>query len=215
MPVICPTVTAYGEEDYKAQVNKVAHLATRVHIDLTDGVFTKERTVAPEQAWWPVGVKADFHLMYKNPAEAVRRVLEHQPNLVIIHAEAEGDFMLLADLCHGQNVKVGIALLQSSPAEKILPALQHIDSVLIFSGNLGYQGGSYADPRLLEKVQFLKAHEPGLEIGWDGGISDQNVAELVNGGVEVLNVGGFIQKADDPSRAFQSLQRIADETGTT
>ena len=31
-----------------------------------------------------------------------------------------------------------------------------------------------------------------LEFGWDGGITDQNVAVLVNGGVDVLNVGGFI-----------------------
>jgi ribulose-phosphate 3-epimerase len=58
----------------------------------------------------------------------------------------------------------------------------------------------------------LKQYKPDLEVGWDGGINDQNVAELINGGVDVLNVGGYIQRAEDPARAFAALQRIADET---
>ena len=215
MSVICPTITAYTEEDYKAQIEKIVHLAQRIQIDLTDGIFTKEKTITPEQAWWPVGFKADFHLMYKNPLPAIQTILQHQPSLVIVHAEADGDFPTMADLCHQQQVQVGLALLQDTPAEKILPALGHVEHVLIFSGNLGYQGGSHADFNLLQKIQVLKQHKPELEIGWDGGVNDQNVAELINGGVDVLNVGGYIQKAEDPARAYAALQRIADETGTT
>jgi pentose-5-phosphate-3-epimerase len=105
--------------------------------------------------------------------------------------------------------------LQSTAAEVIFSALDHIQHVLIFSGNLGYQGGSHVDFNLLEKVKVLKRHKPELEIGWDGGVNDQNVAELINGGVDVLNVGGYIQKAEDPARAYSALKRIADETGTT
>jgi len=215
MPVICPTITAYSEDEYKDQVERIVHLATRIQIDLTDGIFTKERTVSPDQAWWPVGFKADFHLMYKNPASAVHTILQHTPHLIIVHAEAEGDFAAMADFCHQHQVKVGMALLQPTPADKILPAISHIDHVLIFSGNLGYQGGSHVDFELLNKVKILKSQKPELEIGWDGGVNDQNVAELINGGVDVLNVGGYIQDAEDPARAFQALQRIADETGTT
>ena len=215
MPVICPTITAYNEQDYKSQVDKIVHLAERIQIDLTDGIFTKEKTVLPEQAWWPVGFKADFHLMYKNPEAAIRTILEHQPNLIIVHAESEGSIKSIAELCSQHQVRLGLALLQDTPAERILPGLELVEHVLIFSGNLGYQGGSHADFSLLEKVRVLKQHKPQLEIGWDGGVNDQNVAELVNGGVDVLNVGGYIQKADDPARAFHGLQRIADETGTT
>jgi pentose-5-phosphate-3-epimerase len=54
-----------------------------------------------------------------------------------------------------------------------------------------------------------------LEIGWDGGINDRNISQLVFGGVDVLNVGGYIQNANNPERAYNSLFRIADETGTT
>ena len=215
MPIICPAITAYSEDEYKVQIEKVVHFCQCIHIDLTDGVFTKEKTITPEQAWWPVGFKASFHLMYKNPAVAIKTILQHQPNLIIMHAEAEGNFQEMADLCHQHQVRVGLALLESTPAEKILPALNYVEHVLIFSGNLGYQGNSRVNLSLLEKVKLLKQHKPELEIGWDGGVSDQNVAELINGGVDILDVGGFIQRSDDPARSLNMLQRIADETGTT
>jgi pentose-5-phosphate-3-epimerase len=135
--------------------------------------------------------------------------------MIIVHAEAEGNFEVFANFCHHHKVKVGVALLQETPAETILPALLHIDHVLIFSGNLGYQGGSHADMELLNKLSILKKHKQTLEIGWDGGVNDQNVSELVYGGVDVLNVGVYIQKAENPEKAYEGLQRIADETGTT
>ena len=215
MPIVCPTITAYSEPEYRQQMQKIVHLATRIQIDLTDGVFTKQKTVLPEQAWWPVGFSADFHLMYREPLPAVKIILEHRPNMIIVHAEAVGGFVEVANFCHNHGIKVGVALLRETSPEAILPALGDIDHVLIFSGNLGYQGDSYADLKLLNKLSILKQRKPSLEVGWDGGVNDQNVAELVNGGVDVLNVGGYIQNAGDPARAYAVLQRIADETGTT
>jgi ribulose-phosphate 3-epimerase len=215
MPTICPAILAGNEEEYRQQIEKIAHFAQRIQIDLTDGQFAASHTVKPEQAWWPVGFRADFHLMYRHPMPAVQTIIEHRPNLIIVHAEAEGNFEDVASFCHSHEVKVGVALLQQTSTEAILPALSNIDHVLIFSGNLGYQGGGHANLKLLSKLSILKQHKPSLEVGWDGGINDQNVAELVSGGVDVLNVGGYIQKAEDPARAFAALQRIADETGTT
>jgi len=37
----------------------------------------------------------------------------------------------------------------------------------------------------------------------------------VFGGVDVLDVGGYIQDAADPQKAYERLARIAEETGTT
>src|SRR5579863_4113255 len=99
MPVICPTIIATSTEEYKSQIDKVAHFAHRIQIDLTDGIFAERKTVAPGEAWWPAGVKADIHLMYQEPMEAVKTLLPHKPNLIIIHAESNGDFDSFAKLC--------------------------------------------------------------------------------------------------------------------
>jgi len=214
MAIICPAILAASEEEYRQQIERVAKFAHRIQIDLTDGKFAPSKTISPEQIWWPVGVLADFHLMYRDPSTIVKAILEHQPNMIIVHAEAEGDFQAVARLCHTGDVKVGIALLQDTFPETILPALEMIDHVLIFSGNLGSYGGQ-ADTSLLEKVRVLKGHKPGLEVGWDGGVNDQNAAELILGGVDVLNVGGFMQNSDNPPKTYAALQRIANETGST
>lgn len=214
MPVICPTILAADEQEYHQQIERVAHFAKRIQIDLADGVFAPTKTIQPEHAWWPVGFAADFHLMYKQPLAAVKTILEHQPQLIIIHAEAEGDFGQLAKNIRERGIKVGVALLAETSPQTIVPALGIIDHILIFGGKLGSYGGT-ANLKLLSKVDLLKKQKPSLEIGWDGGITEQNVAELINGGVDVLNVGGFIQKAEDPARSYRSLQRIADETGST
>lgn len=214
MPVVCPTILAKDADEYRGQIAKVAKFARRIQIDLTDGQFAPSQTLQPGDAWWPAGIKADFHLMYKHPEAAVENILSHRPNLIIIHAEAEGNFEQLAAYVHARHVKIGVALLPGTSPHAIVPALGIIDHVLIFSGDLGSYGG-HANTSLLSKVHFLKNHKPELEIGWDGGITDQNVPQLVSGGVDVLNAGGYIQRARDPQHAFMVLERIADETGTT
>ena len=211
MAVICPAVLAADEQAYRTEMERIGRLATRVQIDLTDGQLAKSRTVSPEQAWWPVGVKADFHLMYDNPLPAAKVILAHAAHMIIIHAEAKGSFDELADFCHEAGVKVGVALLPATPPERILPAMDKIDHVLIFSGDLGSYGG-HADLTLLHKVSELKGAQPSLEIGWDGGINDTNAKALISGGVDVLNVGGFIQNAADPGQALADLQQIARNT---
>jgi len=105
---------------------------------------------------------------------------------------------------------VGVALLPATAPEKIQPALQLIDHVLIFSGNLGSYGG-HSDLTLLHKVQTLKQFKADLEIGWDGGVNDRNIQALVKGGVDVLNVGDFIQNSADPAATIRGLQQLAKE----
>lgn len=214
MPVVCPTILAADSEDFAWQIKKIAHVAHRLQIDLTDGDLAKSKTIPPTKAWWPAGMKADIHLMYRYPLEAATVVIKHQPNLIIVHAEAEGKFEDIAKLCAKQNTKIGVALLAPTSPAVIANVLPRLDHVLIFSGVFGGFGGR-ADFSLLDKVKYLKSLKPDVEIGWDGGVNDQNVAELVYGGVDVLSVGAYIQNSDNPARALKDLQRIADETGTT
>jgi ribulose-phosphate 3-epimerase len=214
MPIVCPAVLAANPHEYREQMEKIAHFAERIQIDLTDGVFAKTQTVTPDEAWWPVGIKPDFHLMYKNPTNAVKIILEHQPNMIIVHCEADGHFESFANQCHHLGVKIGVAVLQRTSIESILPALHNIDHVLIFSGDLGNYGG-HANMGLLSKVEILRNHKPDIEIGWDGGVNDQNISTLATAGIDVFNVGGYIQKAADAEHAYKVLSRIVAETGTT
>lgn len=204
---ICPTITASDPAEYKAQMERVARLATRVHIDLADGIFTPVKLIPIDDVWWPGGMRADLHVMHQKPFMHYKTYLSLSPQMVIVHAEAEGRFIPFAELMHRYGIEVGVALKQETTIDRIQPALPWIDHVLIYSGSLGRFGGQ-ADISLLDKVSQLKKLKPQLEIGWDGGINSQNARTLARGGVDVLNTGGYIHHASDPQVAFTTLTKI-------
>jgi ribulose-phosphate 3-epimerase len=201
---ICPTITTDNPDTYGKQVELTLSYAHRIHIDVADGVFTPNRLIDIENVWWPAGVRADLHVMYKDPFDHLQALLSLRPQLIIVHAEAEGDFLQFAAVCHSHGMEVGVALLPETPVEAIRPALGLVDHVLIFSGHLGHFGG-HADMSLLGKVQRLKQLKPQLEIGWDGGVNDQNARALALGGVDVLNAGGYLHGAMAPKTAYLKL----------
>jgi len=208
MSYICPTITASNAHTFRQQMERIAPFARRVHIDLMDGFFAPRKSLDPSEVWWPAGMKADIHLMFKNPGKQIESVINLRPQLIIIHAEAEGKFFELAGRIKQAKINVGVALLKQTPVSEIEPALQVIDHVLVFSGNLGYQGGSRAELELLTKVKTLRNIKSNLEIGWDGGITEHNIRQIVDGGADVLNVGGYIQRAEDAGSAYAKLKKI-------
>jgi ribulose-phosphate 3-epimerase len=207
MAIICPTVLAHEPHEYREQLERIQPFAPRIQIDLTDGDFAPGKTVGLGQLWWNDSDKVDIHLMYQRPMEHLLDLVRLNPHMVIVHAEAEGSFYEIAEELHTHDIKAGVALLKETPVDVILPALDLIDHVLIFSGDLGNFGGA-ADLELLEKAKAIRILNPNIEIGWDGGVNDGNAEQLAKGGIDVLNVGGYIQKAEKPKKAFETLERL-------
>jgi len=203
--VICPTIMAHDAQEFRMQMKRASGLAQRVHIDISDGAFVHARLAPIKDIWWPEDIEADIHMLYKDPLGHMEQVLELKPRTVVVHAEADGNFSEFAKLARRKNVAVGIALRPQTPLALIEAALDDIDHVLILSGYLGQLGG-YANTHLLTKVLRLARLSPGMEIGWEGGINDKSIAMLAASGVDVFNVGGFIQHADDAQAAYKVLE---------
>jgi ribulose-phosphate 3-epimerase len=143
--------------------------------------------------------------MYQDPFQHLSALIALRPQLIIVHAEADGDFMEFAVQAHRHGIEVGVAILPATPVEAIRPALEVIDHVLIFSGNLGHFGG-HADMSLLGKAQQLRDLKPQLELGWDGGVNADNAKLLAVGGIDVLNAGGYLHGAKDSVAAYATLK---------
>jgi ribulose-phosphate 3-epimerase len=204
MSLICPTVLADTVDEYRDQMEAIRPFASRIQIDLGDGDFTSE-TVGVTDVWWPEHIVADIHLMYRHPLRAVSDLVALKPAMVIIHAESEKAAGALA-LLREQGIRTGVALLQGTSVESAMDSIRLCDHVLIFSGSLGSFGGQ-VDLSLLSKVQQIRAINPAIEIGWDGGINADTARKLADGGIDVLNVGGAIQKASHPENAYRDLLR--------
>jgi pentose-5-phosphate-3-epimerase len=204
-PTICPTITATNESEYKKQIDQIKSFADRIHIDLMDGKFTGTVSPPVSECWWPEYIRADIHLMFKTPMTELAALKKLRPNMVIIHAESEVDHEYFCDELHKEGIKTGLALLQDTDVDEIQSLIEYYDQFLVFSGNLGQHGGT-ADLNLITKAKSLKLLKPNAEIAWDGGINDDNISQLVENGVNVLNVGGFIQDSPDPFASYAKLK---------
>lgn len=209
MSEVVPTITAENPHAYREQIERVEGFAKRIHIDLMDGVFTPNRSVSIEQVWLPKDLICDVHLMFAEPESAVLELATLEPNLIIIPAEALFNLNHIVRILKGTSIKLGLALLPETTIESVSLIIREVDHLLIFSGNLGHQGGSNADLNLLKKASKALELNPKLEIGWDGGINETNIQSIANGGVTVLNSGGFIHSAKNPREAFQILLQHA------
>lgn len=205
---ICPTITVDNPHDYREQLEKIDTFAGRIHIDAADGLLAPVKLIALDKIWWPADTWADLHVMYKRPYEHIALFISLAPRLVIVHAEAEGDFNSFAKKLHNHGIEVGVALLPDTPTDVLQPIINDVDHVLIFSGNLGRYGGQ-ADLNLLSKVPKLRNLKPKIEIGWDGGINLENIDKLVAGGIAVLNVGSAIHDSQNQSEAYARLKQAA------
>ncbi|OGL31078.1 hypothetical protein A3F37_04370 [Candidatus Saccharibacteria bacterium RIFCSPHIGHO2_12_FULL_41_12] len=205
---VCPTVTAFDIGEYNRQMRVNTSFAKRIHVDLMDGVFAPSKSPNLCDIWLPQIAISDIHLMYQKPHDYLEELIRLRPNMVIIHAEADAHHMHFAAELHKEGIKAGLAVLADTSIESVERIMHSFDQILVFSGNLGYQGGSAVDLSLLRKADYVKEHHPEAELAWDGGISDQNAKQLADGGIDVLNTGGYIQKADNPQANYNKIMDL-------
>lgn len=204
MSEIIPAILAETPEMYQHQINNVQAFATRLHIDFTDGRFAQNQTILPRDIWWSEGIEADIHAMVQNPEEYLAELIRLKPRMILFHAESEGNLPSIFVTLQQYNIKAGLVLLRKTVPANVANLIEMVDHVMIFAGELGSYGGK-AHMMQLEKVRLIKKINPLTEIGWDGGVNLDNAYSLVQGGVDILNVGGAIQFADDPADAYKKL----------
>jgi ribulose-phosphate 3-epimerase len=207
MSCIAPTVTAYDLHEYRRQMDVVVGFASRIHIDLMDGIFAPTKSPDTSSIWLPTGIISDIHLMFQHPARVIGGLLKLKPAMIIVQAEADRESVgETRDLLLGTATRFGVSLLASSRPDdpRYIELVKSSRHVLVFSGKLGYHGGT-ADMSMLDKVSRIKELNPRCEIGWDGGINSDNISEISSGGVDVLNIGGSIHHQDDPGKAYMEL----------
>lgn len=209
--VITPAILAENAAQYKEQVDRITGFAERVHIDISDGEFAPTLTVSIPELWAPEGWMVDIHAMVDKLDEYIPKLIALRPNMIIVHAEAKGDVQTTLTQIRQAGINAGLALLRSTVPRTVEEMIKLADHVMIFSGELGRFGGN-ASLMQLEKIRLIKSINPGVEIGWDGGVSIDNAYSLVQGGVNVLNVGGVIQEASDPHAIFSKLQQEISKT---
>ena len=169
--------------------------AQYIHFDVMDGRFVPNISFG-----LPVlkSVRAitdsvlDVHLMIEEPERYIHAFAEVGADILTIHAEATKHLDAAIDLIKKEKVMACVALNPSTPLSKLEYVLPKLDMVLIMSVNPGL-GGQTLIPYSIDKIQDLRRilEKKGLktDIEVDGGITFENVTEVVEAGANVIVVG--------------------------
>ena len=183
-----------------------------IHVDVMDGHFVPNMTIGPVVVN-PVAKVAtkplDIHLMVENNTFFVDLFAPCKPEYISFHIESEKHPHRLIQKIRSLGISPAITLNPHTKVEDIEYLLEDLDMVLLMSVNPGF-GGQKFIPSVIEKAkklkELIKKRNPNCLIEVDGGVSDKNIKELKNAGVDVVVAGSFVFGSGDYKKAIDSLK---------
>lgn len=210
--ILASDFTKLGEEIKMAE--KAG--ADYVHVDVMDGRFVPNITIGP-----PVvsaikkitNMPLDVHLMIVEPDKFIKDFIDAGADLLCIHQEATVHLERSIQYIKSLGAKAAVSLNPATDISTLKYVLPDLDMVLIMSVNPGFGGQKYIQ-FCTEKIRSLRAMadelNPNLDIEVDGGITLDNIKEVVDAGANVIVAGSSIYKAKDPASVIARMREITD-----
>lgn len=218
MVEIIPSILA---ADFARLAEEIAPLeeagVSMLHVDVMDGHFVPNLTVGPpvvKSLRKATKLALDVHLMITDPDRYAPLFIEAGADLVSVHQETCPHLDRTIRMIRSEGARAGVVLNPATPVGTLEDVLDLVDYVLIMSVNPGF-GGQQFIPRSLDKIRALdrERRESGLDfsIEIDGGVTTQNLAEIVRAGCEWVVAGVTVFRAPDPAARVAEMKKIARE----
>ena len=177
--------------------------ADYVHVDVMDGHFVPNISFGAPVMKCLNGkteLPYDVHLMIENPDMYIDDFVTPQTEYITVHQEACVHLHRTIQNIKSKGVKAGVSINPATPVSTLECILPDVDLVLIMSVNPGFGGQKFINGAL-EKVRELAEvkRSKGLDfvIEIDGGITLDNIGEVMEAGVEMAVAGSAVFKAED------------------
>jgi ribulose-phosphate 3-epimerase len=182
-----------------------------LHLDVMDGHFVPNISFGPAVT---AGTRRatnaflDVHLMISEPLRYGPEFIKAGADAMTFHCEAVDDCAKAARELRQQGCKhVGITLNPATPVERILPALDEVDHVLVMSVVPGFSGQKFM-PEVLPKAQAIKKRlRPDQRLEMDGGLHAETIRRAADAGVDWFVVASAIFDEKDRAAAIATLRK--------
>ena len=190
-------------------VNKYADI---FHLDIMDGVFVPNISYGfpiVEAIARKADKPLDVHLMIVEPERYVERFAAVGTDMLSFHLNATENPSEVLAMIRKNNMKAGLVINPDLPVESLFPYLKECDYVMLMGVFAGFGGQKYI-PETTERLRALKNEIVGqkldvlLEV--DGGVTEENAAEIVGAGVDILVAGSTVFRASNPAEVINSLR---------
>lgn len=188
--------------------------ADYIHVDVMDGHFVPNISFgAPVMKCLngKTGLPYDVHLMIENPDKYIEDFVTPQTEYITVHQEACTHLHRTVQNIKSKGIKAGVSINPATPVSTLECILPDVDLVLIMSVNPGF-GGQKFIAGTLDKVRELaeikRARNLDFVIEIDGGITLDNIKEVMDAGVEMAVAGSAVFKAEDVVQRVRDFKKF-------
>jgi ribulose-phosphate 3-epimerase len=184
------------------------------HIDIMDGLFVPNISFGmpviaaiQKHAQKPL----DVHLMIVDPDRYIETFQKLGAEVLTVHYEACNHLHRSIQKIKSCGMKAGVALNPHTPINHLRDIIQDVNLVCLMSVNPGFGGQSFIENtfiKTMELKQLIKENHSDCLIEIDGGVTNQNAAQLISNGADVLVAGSHVFKSDDPLEKIKTLKSI-------
>jgi ribulose-phosphate 3-epimerase len=186
-----------------------------IHVDVMDGHFVPNISIGipvVESLRKATQLPLDVHLMIERPEEYIDEFVKAGANRVLVHQESTPHLDRALAMIRELGAEAGAAVNPATPIATLAEVLDKVDTVLVMSVNPGF-GGQKFIPGAFEKIrqlnQWRARYNAAYRIEVDGGVEDENAAELAQAGANTLVAGTSIFHTSDPAAATRRMRKLA------
>jgi len=214
--IISPSLLSCDFANLQSEIEMLnSSEADWLHLDIMDGIFVPNITfgmpivqIIKKHATKPL----DIHLMIVKPERFISEFKKAGADLLTVHYEACTHLHRTIQAIKDEGMKAGVSLNPHTPIHVLEDIITQVDLVLIMSVNPGFGGQTFIE-NTYKKIKELKnlIDKTGSTalIEVDGGVSDKNITQLSEIGVDVFVAGNYIFKSDNPIQTITKLKDLA------
>ena len=207
---IIPTIFAKTPEEFTNIVHRYEPFFSRASIDVSDGIFTNEKTVSgfEELKKMPSNLKFDAHLMVENPQDKMADWQNTPVDRFFIHIENNRNIIAsLANSLHYNGKKVGLVVNPDTGIDEIREFVESVDIVQFMTVQPGAYGRDFIY-NVLEKIAMFRESYPNIPIAVDGGINLETAPNIKKTGAVIYFVGSYFNNSTDLRKSIDDLAVI-------
>ncbi len=204
--------------DLPAYIEKLNTTAVDyIHCDVMDGQFVhavtfSHKTVAQIKKLTPKPL--DVHLMTTNPQKTFKKYIAAGASILTVHFEVfknKKKLLSLLSKIRKHGAFAGVSFRPSTPIKEVLFLAPFCDVFLVMSVEPGKSGQQFLPvtfSRLAEIKRYLKANSLEVTIEIDGGVTGENLPELIKKGADMAVMGNHLFTAKNLLETVANLKAL-------